>query len=57
MPVLRQQLVNPRQQPQNQRLQVLGIERLKCLGRHPELESARYPSFNASRLSHTAAEG
>ena len=37
---LRQQFVDPRQQLEQQRLQALSIERIKRLGRHPELESA-----------------
>ena len=55
--VLRQQIVDPQQQLLHQRLQAVSIQRIKLPGRHPELESARSPSFNPLRLSHAAAEG
>jgi hypothetical protein len=50
-------LVDPHQQLLHQRLQAVGIERIKSPGRHPELESARCLSFNTLRVSHAAAEG
>jgi hypothetical protein len=57
LPVLPQQAVDTRQQLAHQRLQAISIERIKPLGRHPELESARGPAFNPLRLSHAAAQG
>jgi len=61
--VLREQFVEPTKQrsvlrhdPKHHRLQVV-IERIECLGWHPELESAPRAAHNAAELSHTAAQG
>jgi hypothetical protein len=42
---------------QYQPLQIVGVERIDPLGRHPELESNGSDAFNAASLSHSAAGG
>ena len=49
------QPIDPRQQLHDQRLQGVTIERIECLGRHPQFESARRRPRNAPPPSQTAA--
>ena len=55
--VLLDEIVDLRQQGQNQPLQTVGVERIDPLRRHPELESNGSDAFNAALLSHSAAGG
>ena len=46
-----------REQFQQLQLQAILVERIKCSGQHPELESAPRDAFNAENPSQTDAEG
>ena len=51
------QLAVLREQPEHQRLQAVLVERIECLGRHPELESDPDDPLNARSPSQTVAWG
>ena len=54
---LREQIVDLRQQRPQQRIGAGPVERIGCLGSHPELESVPAAAFNAAAASQTDAEG
>ena len=52
---LGEQIVDLRQQRPQQRIGAGLVERIRCLGSHPELESVRHNQINATDASQTAA--
>ena len=52
-----EQLVDLRQQPADQRIQAILVERIEYLRRHPELQSDCDVTLNADDPSQTDAEG
>jgi hypothetical protein len=54
---LGEQVVDLRQQRPQQRIGAGLVERIGCLGSHPELESVPDAALNAAAASQTDAEG